>query len=311
MCCRNWLDCLRYSGRAETRKTRILIDAKDLINVVEHGTPVSAGDFDFFLRDNNASLALTHTNVSEFVAPISKSRDFLSIRPFLQRIEALPVCYLREPSVPAVEITAALDGFTKGCEPQPINPYVPRWDYTFHLIGPAPAAQIVGYRLDEIVYDLFREYPQAFEGYASKAPFLRQQFAEDRKLSANIRKDLVGNFVETLRRYQKQWNLNYGGVEVDAFGRWIYENPARCPGLRLSYDVRHEILANPGDIPSDSDMPDFAHLFAIPYVEAATIDRRMMHYFQTVTKRLQKINPAIQYDRQTYRNIDDLMKALS
>lgn len=121
MCCRNWLDCLRYSGRAETRKTRILIDAKDLINVVEHGTPVSAGDFDFFLRDNNASLALTHTNVCEFVAPISKSRDFLSIRPFLQRIEALPVCYLREPSVPAVEITAALDGFTKGVSPSQLT----------------------------------------------------------------------------------------------------------------------------------------------------------------------------------------------
>jgi hypothetical protein len=289
---------------------RILIDAKDLINVVEHGTPVSASDFDSFLRKHNVSLALTHTNVCEFVAPISKSWDFLSIRPFLQQIEALPVCYLREPSIPAEEILAALDGFIKGREPTAIDPYVPRWDYTFNLIGPAPAAKFVGYRFDEIVYDLFREYPAAFEGYASKTPLLRRQFAEDRKLSAKIRRDLVTNFVESLRRYQKQWNLNYRGVDVDGFGRWIYENPARCPGLRLTYDMRHEILANPGDIPLDSDIPDVAHVFAIPYAEAATIDRRMMHYFQTITKRLQKINPAIEYGRYTYRSIDDLMKVL-
>jgi hypothetical protein len=122
---------------------------------------------------------------------------------------------------------------------------------------------------------------------------------------------LASNFVESIRRYQKQWNLNYGTVDVNAFGRWIYENPARCPGIRLSYDIRQEILANLGDIPSDSDIPDFAHLFAIPYTEAATLDRRMMNYFLTVMKRLQKINPAITYDRYTHRNIGELMNAFT
>jgi hypothetical protein len=306
----NALSCFSPRKQADGRNMRILIDAKDLINVVEQGKPVSVGGFDTFLRKKNASLALTWTNVSEFVAPISRSGDFLSIRPLLQRIESLPVCYLRETSILPEEILAALDGFAKGQEPRPINPYVRRWDYTFNFIGPVPTARFVGYRLDEIVHDLFREYPGAFEGYASRGPLLRRQFAEDRKLFAKNRQDLVGNFVESLRRDQKQWNLNYRGVDVDTFGHWIYENPARCPGLRLTYDMRHEILANPGDIPLDSDIPDFTHVFAIPYVDARTIDRRMMHYLQTVTKKLRKINPAIEYDRQTYRRIEDLMKAL-
>lgn len=291
--------------------TRILIDAKDLINIVEHGTAISADDFESFLEAHNAAVILTHTNVCEFVAPISRSGDFLSIRPFLQRIEKFPVCYLREPTIPAEEIVAALEGFVKKCEPQPINPYVPRWDYTFHLVGPNPTEKFVGYRLDEIVYEMFRGDPKIFEGYGAKGPTFRQQFEADRRLPEKVRKDLLSNFIEKLRQYQQPpWNLNYGSVDVEAFGRWIYENPARCLGLRLAYDLRNAIMANPGDIPLDSDIPDIAHIFAIPYAEAATIDRRIMNYFLMVTKRLKKINPAIRYDEYTHRSIGDLMKSL-
>lgn len=290
--------------------TRILIDAKDLINIVEHGIPISSDEFDSFLKTHNAALILTHTNICEFVAPISMGRDFLSVRPLLQRIEAFPVRYLREPSIPAEEILAALEGFNKEREPQAINPYVPRWDCTFHLVGSVPTQNHVEYRLDEIVYDLFREAPKIFKGYGSKGPTLRQQFADDRKLSVKMRKNLAANFVESLRKYQKQRNLDYGTVDVHAFGSWIYQNPSRCPGLRLAYDLRNAIMANPGDIPLDSDIPDIAHVFAIPYAEAATIDRRMMSYFLTVTKRLKTINPAIAYDRYTHRSIGELMKSL-
>lgn len=103
------------------------------------------------------------------------------------------------------------------------------------------------------------------------------------------KKTLVDNFVDTIRKYGVQWKLDYGDVDVDAFGRWVYENPLRCPGLRLSYEMYHELSANLGDSPKDSDIPDFAHINAIPYVDAATLDRRMLHYFRRVVSKLRTL----------------------
>ena len=288
----------------------ILLDAKDLIDIVEHAKPIDLATFEGYLRSHNSSLVLTFTNVREFVAPIAGSGDFLSIRPFLQAIEKLPVAYIREAPIPAQEIIAALEAFVKGGEPRPIDPYVRRWDYTFAWPGPSAAEIFVGFRLDEIVYRIYRQTPNLFRPYRRHGKRLREQFAAERQLPAGIRKSLRDNFADSVRRRGVQWKIDYGTTNVDAFGHWIYENPLRCPGLRLSYDMYHELLANVGDIPEDSDIPDFAHIKALPYVNLATLDRRMTHYFRTVVRKLQGMQPAIVYDRYIYPTVEELMRAV-
>lgn len=66
-----------------------------------------------------------------------------------------------------------------------------------------------------------------------------------------------------------------------------------------------------GDSPKDSDIPDFAHINAIPYVDAATLDRRMLHYFRTVVSKLRTLNASIAYDVYVYPSVGDLMTHLN
>lgn len=289
---------------------RILLDTKDLINVVEKNTPVSLSELGEFLVRKNAKLALTYINIREFVSPASRGGDFLPVRRQLQMIEALPICYLREAPVVAQEILASIEAFSRNVEPSPVDPYVRRWDYTFSYPGPSAAEIFVGYRLDEIVYELLRRDPKLFEPYRFYGEKLREQFAAERGLPTGAKKSPTANFPDSVRKHGLQWGVQFGSTDVNALGSWVYRRPLRCPGLRLSYDVYHEISANVGDKPKDSDIPDVSHFYPLPYVDAATIDRRMMSYFRAVVRRLKKAEPKVTYDKYTFRGVLDLLSGL-
>lgn len=214
-------------------------------------------------------------------------------------------------NVLAEEIIAAKEAFVKGGEPKPIDPYVRRWDYTFVWPGPSPAEDFVNFRLDEIVYSIYKQNLSLFEPYREGGKLLRGLFSADRQLQPHERKSLADNFADSVRKHGAHWNIDYEKIDVDAFGHWIYDNPMRCPGLRLGYDIYHELLSNVGDIPKDGDIPDFAHIYAVPYVDQATLDRRMNHYFRTVVKRLQSVQTQISYDRYTYASLAELLQSLT
>jgi hypothetical protein len=54
---------------------------------------------------------------------------------------------------------------------------------------------------------------------------------------------------------------------------------------------------------------DFAYLYAIPYVECITLDRRTAGYASSVARRLTKLNTTVDYERRIYTSIGDLMKS--
>ena len=66
---------------------RFLLDAKDLIDAIEHNLPIALTDFDQYLRTRGRELVLTSTNVREFVAPLMTDNDFLKMRALLQSLE--------------------------------------------------------------------------------------------------------------------------------------------------------------------------------------------------------------------------------
>jgi hypothetical protein len=96
---------------------------------------------------------------------------------------------------------------------------------------------------------------------------------------------------------------------IDDFAAWIYEDPRRCPGLRLGYEVFHELLKNVGDKPEAGDIPDLSHINAIPYADAATLDRRMHGYCSHVSRKLQKVQSTIDYADRTFPGLSALLSA--
>lgn len=289
---------------------RILLDAKDLINVVEHGIPIPLAEFAHYLQDHNARLALSYMNISEFVAPLTSSGDFLKMRSLLQEIERLPVCYIREAPILIEELRSALKSFEAGREFESIDPYVGRWDETFQYPGPSAAQMLVNYRLDEIVHAVWKGKRNIFRRPESHGDKLRTLFSEDRKLPRQVRKQLGKHFRTVVRRRLSQWGFSSFQAGLPKFSDWIYSSPLRCPGFRLNYETFHEMLTNEGDIPTESDIPDFGYINAIPYVEGATLDRRIFHYCTTVSRKLHGLNPAVNYSDYIFPNLHAMMGAI-
>src|ERR1700741_259435 len=133
---------------------RLLVDEKDLIELVERDNPMPVTDFRGWLAARDARVVLTFTNVTELTDCFRGVDDLLYIRSIVQAVESLPVTYLRETLIEIEEIEAAVVAFEEGREPDMVNPCVDRWDQTFAKRGETSAAEmIVGYRLDMIVFD--------------------------------------------------------------------------------------------------------------------------------------------------------------
>ena len=105
---------------------------------------------------------------------------------------------------------------------------------------------------------------------------------EDRKVAASI--SVSGFFGTKLGRDFKTYGIPEPAVGVESLAAWIWETPTRCPALRLDYEVYHQIRRNTTDQGYLQDFEDFAHVKCVPYVEQATLDRRMAGYIRQVTR---------------------------
>jgi hypothetical protein len=286
-------------------RMRILLDAKDLINLVEHNTPVPLAEFVNWLKERNARLVLTAMNVGELVTPLKRGRDFLGIRVLLQAIERSPVSYLRETYIILQELQSALQAFQDATEFRMPDPYVVRWDEVIQAPGHSVAQMYVNYRLDEMIYTLWKG--NALPDFARSTKTLNALFQSDRNLAKAAHLSLKKNFVETVKRHLHQHKIEVSISEAERLGLWIYSDPTRCPGLRLHYDAFHELERNVNEIALSGDIPDFAHIAAIPYVDYITVDRRIAHYCRTVGRKLRARSPAIKYEGRIFESLQKLL----
>jgi hypothetical protein len=291
------------------RVKRLLIDAKDLIELVERGTPIAAADFSRWLTDHDASVVLTYTNVTEFAECLRHLDDLLYVRSIIQVLESLPHVYLREVTIEVDEIALAISAFDSGSEPQLPNPYVARWDHTFAIRGESPPAEmIVDYRLDLMVFDLMKQPDQRRTAMPRAA---LQAIEDDRAVPFADRIRPREALTGALERKIAYWKLRSPSRGVQPFGKWVYGVPTRCPGFRLAWELFRDMVSNTTDVLALSDVWDNAHFPAIPYVEYVTLDRRMTGYCREVGRRLRKADVSTDYGEKTFRNLADLMKAMS
>jgi hypothetical protein len=145
----------------------------------------------------------------------------------------------------------------------------------------------------------YGEDKSLFTGYPHYAKRLRGLSESDRKRDNYRRHDL--NFGNKIARDLRLYGIRFPDQKTDALSEWIYENPAQCPALRLGYEVFHKVLRNLTDIAKESDIPDFAHICCVPYVDAITLDNRIRGYVAQVDQSI-----GTNYSRHIYRNTREI-----
>lgn len=281
---------------------RILLDSRDLINLVEHARPLPLQESTNYIQTGDHQLVLTFTNVRELSAPLADGIDFMRVRPLLQSLERMPCTYMREVTIVASEIQSAVDAFNSNLEYVACSPYVRRWDYTLGRDEP-PTANWINFRLDEIVEHINRERPDVFAPPERHLPRLQRLLHDDRVL---LRAGQVPNrqhFSHALRNHAASHRIDLPNGREDEFADWVYEDANRCPGLRLNHETYRALMENYEDVPEAADFADLAHVFAVPYVDAATLDRRMRHYCTVGSREMIRPGAAINYSERVYNNM--------
>jgi hypothetical protein len=289
---------------------RILLDTRDLINVVDRNAPISLADFEAYLQAGNHQLVLSNTSVREFAGPLARGGEFLRLRPLLQSLERLPHTYIKEITVVAEELGTAVTSFIAGVEPAVLSPYTDRWDRT---MVPLPdgrrgtAEMLVGFRLDEIVHAIYRINPQLFAPPEHYLAALRALLEADRDLLRKGQAPAREHFVRSIKKHAQSHRVLLPAGREDEFAEWLYKNPNRCPGLRLSHEMFRAITSNYGDQPQVGDFGDLGQIFAIPYVDAATLDNRIRDYLRTASRKVIRMGGSHSFGDRVFRDLAEVI----
>jgi hypothetical protein len=298
--------------RPSRTEMRILLDASSLIDA-EHGKPVSFGELDKLLREHHARLILAYTNVEEFAGgPFDENRDWLALRDRLGQIEGLPVGYIRERGIMLAELREAVAAFKEKRECAPVDPYVKRWDETVRPEGPSPMQMVVNQSLYDCVSSVLRVAGGSPLTLGKKLldDTFREQFQKDRELPLEIRSDFDKHFRETIRRHLVGHSIPDPSERPDELADWIYADPAtRCPGYRLAWEARRELMRNITEKVSGNGAIDFAGALVVPYVDAVTMDGNAADRCRRAIKRLKAQYPAINYEERIFTSLKELLGA--
>ena len=204
---------------------RILLDAKDLINVVEHSNPVKLSEFDSWLRTSDAELVYSLVNIRGLAAPLALGSSFLpQVKDYLDRLESLPHCFVTS-GIDLLELQRALDCFGAGKEYVAINPYVPRFDYVF---PPFLNAAKLYYPMRDSVVDLWRARPNVFQPQPKyhKLQALGMSIDRDRMAARQSSSEPPSEWIVEILTLK----MNVEEERASQVASWIAANPLRCPG---------------------------------------------------------------------------------
>lgn len=262
----------------------VFLDTKDLIDLLEHARPCSVDAFEQVLRKGGHELVISWSNVHEISRPLVEPNSKTLVTKLLNRIEELPIRYIREGTLRRDELMEARAAFLEKREYRQIFPFVRRFDEACTPEGDPATRMYLNFGLAETVFTIYGANPSVLRQPPQHGSALRTLFAFDRAVKRYP--SLSKHFVEVVRKHLLQWKLLPLADDLVAFARWIYQNPSRCPSTRLAYEVFHALRINIGDTPKDGDIPDFANLLCAPYVDVITLDGRIRDYVRRVSSRI-------------------------
>lgn len=285
---------------------KVLLDAKDLINLVERAQPLSPAEFDKWLRERNCMLVYSFENIRALAGPLAVDPSQVPrIFGYLRELERLPHCFIST-GIDLIELEAATRAFEEKREYASIDPFVPRFDSVFPPIS-QPARP--DYALSEVVLDIWRRCPQIF----ARRPKLQDIYAfamsEDRSrldLKNPVNVELAFTpFVETLEQ-----KMSVPKQRAEDIATWVAAEPSRCPALRLVRAVGALISRDVQYAPRTGDVFDLSDIMQIPYVDKATLDRAMLHYFRAACRQLELKGKLGYSSDGGFRSLSDLLQAI-
>ena len=276
---------------------KVYLDAKDLINIFQDATPFTSDQLEESLRHGCHQVVVSFHAVSELSLPLVKASSKTNVMALLNRLERMPIIFIRS-DTDGLELKEALEAYSSEREYRGIQAFVERFDQAVDLHARPPTSIFLSYSLAETVWDLYSH--DALKGLESFATQMRQLVSNDRRL--NKPPTLKANFTKMIGRNLKLYKLSWSTVVLSDFANWIYENPNRCPGIRLGYEVWHKIVKNKTDTLEDSDMEDYQHLTCLPYVDYMTLDRRMHGYVSQASASIK-----LDYRDRIFKSAEDLL----
>jgi hypothetical protein len=283
---------------------RILLDAKDLINVVEHSNPVKLSEFDGWLRTRDADLVYSLVNIRGLAAPLALGSSFLpQVKDYLDRLESLPHCFVTS-GIDLLELQRALDCFGAGKEYVAINPYVPRFDYVF---PPFANPGKLYYPMRDSVVDLWRACPNVFQPQPKyhKLQTLGMSMDRERMAARQSSSEPPSEWIVEILTLK----MNVEEECAMQVASWIAASPLRCPAMWLTRAVGFSMSQNQSYAARKDDTFDMAEMWTIPYTDAATVDRCMLDLFSRAGRNLRRKDKSAGPRAKVYRSLSELMAA--
>jgi len=265
---------------------------------------VTISELGAWLTKRSNRLVYSLGNIRALVAPIVGDASQLSrIQEYVKQLERLPHCYVGS-DVDLLELQSALRCFEAAKEYEPIDAYVPRFDYV--LPSFANPNRLI-YPLWDIVYDLWRACPKIFEPQPKFHELQALAMSINRSEPRNARSCLAEPLDDPILYFLVS-KMSATQERAAQVASWIAADPSRCPGLRLLRAVGFAMSQNRTYAARKDDVFDMSQIVTVPYVDAATVDRTMLHYFSQAVRA--NTGP-LASTPDVFRNMQDLMKALA
>lgn len=276
---------------------KLYLDTKDLIGLLQEEASCTRDHLEKSLRRGGHRLAVSFITISEMSVPLLRATAKTNVMALLNRLERMPITFIRSDTYD-LELKEALDAYLNTREYKGVDAFVDRFDQTVDLHAQPSTGVFINYSLAETVWDLYSH--GALKGLENYADWMRQIVAADRCI--NRPPTLKANFAKVIERNLMQSKLFSSGMDISGFANWIYENPNRCPAIRLVYEIWHKIVKNKTDLLEDSDIEDYQHLTSLPYVDLMTLDRRMQGYVSQASASV-----SLDYRDRIFKSTKDLL----
>jgi len=282
---------------------RIFLDTRDHIWLIDRCEENDTNAFAKSLQQGCHELVYSMHNIMEYCAPLLQSSNNNSIMRGLNRLEDIPHAYIAEVKIPMLELMEGTRAFQEQREYIPIDPFVQRFYEVVSPFDQSARHKYMRYGLAEAVFEIWRDNPALLQPYTDVA----NQVLITRNLDRNRPdyKQHIRKLPNSILKNLKLYNIDFPRDKVNDLATWILNNPNRCPATKLSYEVYHKIVRNLNDQGEVSDIPDFTHVDCIPYVDAITLDRRMLGYVKQAD-----CSMGTQYSEKLFSNLNGIRTSI-
>jgi hypothetical protein len=267
----------------------VFLDSRDLINCVEKGVPFGASRLARDMARRSASIVLTFTTVIE-ARP--RTPDTQYAVEFYRRLETIPHVFIPHTEIGRFEFEEAVQAFNSGRLPRHILPREATWASFLSKFAPgAPLSREVLTRLDTVpLSEHVRAWLEHGEAVELSDEF-RQRIAatvERHRGALGAKRAGKAELLSLVEDQLESFQLHVD--DVRRFSEWLYADGSVCPGWRLLEETFQEFRCDVGAGVDKGDLPDMTHLCLVPYMKAATLDRKWREYVGRAVRKLAKAN---------------------